>query len=311
VCSLVVESVSVSQTHIGLDSRRRMVVNKDAKIGLVAILLLVVLLVVFWGRTLIGTGLTEEEPASLGVASTGGADYAIPLEYRQPLESVAGNRMCDTAVEEVPVDPMEASGSAKVAGNCKEEVAEAPITTGPKGERIPADISIPMPTPVSVYDISIQAPGAEDAVTLAEETVHIEKIYIVQSGDTLRDIAIEMYGEGKKWREIAIANKLTNPNVIRPGSKLVIPTLVGVDASAEPTVQMTVGRQEHVVSRGETLSGIAKHFYGMESGWKLIADENGIEDPTKLRVGQKLIIPEFHSSVAREDSTASNGLIGR
>jgi LysM repeat protein len=46
---------------------------------------------------------------------------------------------------------------------------------------------------------------------------------------------------------------------------------------------------EHVVKPGETLSAIAA-AYGVTQA--VIAQENGISDPSKVRVGQKLFIPE-------------------
>ncbi len=46
---------------------------------------------------------------------------------------------------------------------------------------------------------------------------------------------------------------------------------------------------EHVVKPGETLSAIAA-AYGVTQA--VITQENGISDPSKVRVGQKLFIPE-------------------
>ena len=52
--------------------------------------------------------------------------------------------------------------------------------------------------------------------------------YEVKKGDTLSDIAEAHYGDGgeKSWRRIYEANKTVigaNPDVIKPGQKLVIP----------------------------------------------------------------------------------------
>ena len=46
---------------------------------------------------------------------------------------------------------------------------------------------------------------------------------------------------------------------------------------------------EHVVQPSESLSEIAS-AYGTRV--KVIVDENGITDPNRLRVGQKLFIPD-------------------
>jgi phage tail protein X len=51
------------------------------------------------------------------------------------------------------------------------------------------------------------------------------KTYVVCVGDTLAGIAHKVYGNAKKWEAIYAANKgqIANPNLIRPGQKLVIP----------------------------------------------------------------------------------------
>ena len=47
----------------------------------------------------------------------------------------------------------------------------------------------------------------------------------------------------------------------------------------------------HVVKKGETLSEIAKDFFGDEARWTVIARANDIDDPSKLEVGTRLTIP--------------------
>jgi nucleoid-associated protein YgaU len=50
----------------------------------------------------------------------------------------------------------------------------------------------------------------------------------------------------------------------------------------------------HIVLRGETLSGIARQYYGVPEQWRkiLAANQNVIKDPDKLTPGTKLIIPD-------------------
>jgi nucleoid-associated protein YgaU len=47
----------------------------------------------------------------------------------------------------------------------------------------------------------------------------------------------------------------------------------------------------HVVSQGETLSDVAARVYQDATRWRPIALRNGIDDPRKLTVGQRLLIP--------------------
>lgn len=70
---------------------------------------------------------------------------------------------------------------------------------------------------------------------------------------------------------------------------------------AEPQSQMS-GQEEFVVEAGDTLSSIAEEKLGSGDQWKVIARANGIDDPAKLRVGQKLVIP---SERAADEPTRS------
>lgn len=47
--------------------------------------------------------------------------------------------------------------------------------------------------------------------------------YVVKSGDTLSSIAQHFYGRASEYPRIASANHITNPNLIHPGQRLVIP----------------------------------------------------------------------------------------
>ena len=46
----------------------------------------------------------------------------------------------------------------------------------------------------------------------------------------------------------------------------------------------------YVVKKGDTLIAIAKKTTGNSANWSKIADKNGVKDPRKLQIGQKLVI---------------------
>ncbi len=47
--------------------------------------------------------------------------------------------------------------------------------------------------------------------------------YTVMKGDSLWKISVRAYGDGYRWKEIALANKLANPRRIHAGNILTIP----------------------------------------------------------------------------------------
>jgi LysM repeat protein len=49
----------------------------------------------------------------------------------------------------------------------------------------------------------------------------------------------------------------------------------------------------HVVTQGETLSGIAVRFYNTPLQWRPIAVANGLDDPREIFPGQSLLIPSL------------------
>jgi LysM repeat protein len=69
----------------------------------------------------------------------------------------------------------------------------------------------------------------------------------------------------------------------------------------------------YTVVAGDTLSKIAKHFYGDESLFTLIANANGITNPNVLSVGQVLVIPDLpqHSELLRTGGPMTNDSAGR
>ena len=62
-------------------------------------------------------------------------------------------------------------------------------------------------------------------------------------------------------------------------------------ASTEEAVSGT--GHTYTVAKGDTLSHIAKHFYGKASRWQAIFDANRdqLDDPDRIRPGQVLKIP--------------------
>lgn len=57
------------------------------------------------------------------------------------------------------------------------------------------------------------------------ESADHAKTYLVRRGDTLASIAAAEYGDPARWRPIAQANRIANPRLLAPGTRLALPAL--------------------------------------------------------------------------------------
>lgn len=126
--------------------------------------------------------------------------------------------------------------------------------------------------------------GAAPALVTAKDG---ETVHVVEPGETLNGIANRA---GVSAAEVAKANHLAHPYVVRVGQKLTIP---GKKAEAQGASNMS--GSVHEVAAGETLNGIANRA-GVPA--TAIAKANGLKPPYALRRGQKLRVPGERSEGA-------------
>lgn len=69
-----------------------------------------------------------------------------------------------------------------------------------------------------------------------------------------------------------------------------VPTLLGT-LPQNPTSGGVVGRRAHTVGHGESLQSIATANYGNPGAWRRIAEVNGIQDPSRVRPGDTIYLP--------------------
>lgn len=169
------------------------------------------------------------------------------------------------------------------------------------------------PPPAIVIDprtVVVQVPAPEPVtkkVVVAPEFTR----YTVQKGDvSFEVIAKRVLGDRKYAAAISRANPMLSPDKLIAGRTVLnIPkdptniqgkeTTITVPAKkpganeAKPTEASTVGRT-YTVLADDTLSGIAKKFYGKSAQWKKIFDANRgvISDPAKLKAGVQIVIPD-------------------
>ncbi len=108
-------------------------------------------------------------------------------------------------------------------------------------------------------------------------------LQVTEDGGVLKVLATVPYPKDKN----AVWNKIKeiggeNPSDISADIKL--------DNANDPEIA-SAGVKTYVVKSGDTLSKIAKEFYGDANKYMDIANANNISNPDKIDVGQELKIP--------------------
>lgn len=145
---------------------------------------------------------------------------------------------------------------------------------------------------------SQQQPAPQPAAKVTAPTT-----YTVRPGDTLSVIARR---HGVSLAALAQANNLTNPNALRIGQVLTIPTAAGSSAAEAPAVSPSAtavppaptaapaapltATGYYTVRKGDTLSGIARR-HGTTIAKIMQANHMTAAQAHKLSIGQKIIIP--------------------
>jgi nucleoid-associated protein YgaU len=93
----------------------------------------------------------------------------------------------------------------------------------------------PPPTPAPLPTVprpALDTPVAQASAGPADSAVHV-----VQSGETLGQIAMRYYGDANRWQAIYDANRgqLPSPNALSVGMRLTIPPASAASAAASPT----------------------------------------------------------------------------
>lgn len=123
--------------------------------------------------------------------------------------------------------------------------------------------------------------------------------YTVQPNDTAERIAARELGSAQHWRALARANPIKDISRLIPGDQIKIP-LDPENPQGRPDNRTTPTPAapksvEYAVRSGDTLSGIAKQFYGSASpqfiDFIFAANRDRLRNKNDLRVGQTLIIP--------------------
>lgn len=109
-------------------------------------------------------------------------------------------------------------------------------------------------------------------------------VYKVRAGDGLDYIARNIFDGFVTYQEIAMANKIPDPNKIEVRQKLWIP----LPCSCDPVGGVAVVHYAHLVANGSSVEAIAAEFGTDE---ETLLRLNGISYPRTLQAGQVLDVP--------------------
>ncbi len=137
------------------------------------------------------------------------------------------------------------------------------------------------------------------------------RTHVVQRGESYWVIARDVLGDATRHRELTDLNDI-GPYDLKPGDVITLPppgparassTRAGSAATAIPS-----GARVHVVEAGDILGDISRRYYGTATRWREIAQANNISDPGRLRIGQRLVIPDAQDGPrATPRSTSADG----
>jgi nucleoid-associated protein YgaU len=128
-------------------------------------------------------------------------------------------------------------------------------------------------------------------VAVTDASVTEDRIHKVEEGETLSSISQKFYGSTRHVQFLMDANKTYDEGLLRAGSMILIPKLGTGSADAGERLPAAGAQQEYVVQDGDTFGSIAQQFYGSSRSFETIMRANNYEDPLRLRVGQKIVIP--------------------
>jgi LysM repeat protein len=153
------------------------------------------------------------------------------------------------------------------------EPAPQPIVDPqPKDEPKPIDAPAPIPAP--------------------EE----RETYTVAPGDSFASISRKRLGSERHVNLLMEANPGVAPERLKPGQKLTLPTLTDVARSSTPAPKQPEPSGSgavitHEIGKGDTFEGLAVRYLNDRKRVAEIKKLNPTLDPTKLREGQKILIP--------------------
>ncbi len=240
------------------------------KYGLYVLCLVIFLIL---GVTIWGEDAPVVPAAKQQTLATSSGKPAGPASAAQP--SSLGNAL-DLLLGDDPKPPPKNAG-------------RAPADGGDTGTELAADRGAPPPPAAAPSD------PPKDQPPPAAATV----VYTVQKGDTFESLARKKLGTATAWREIQRLNPTIEPQRLRAGDEIVLPTTAALAARAsargavlgKPLAEAPAGKRLYTVKKGDNYERIARAELGSSRRWKEVHELNPQVDPAKLQLGMRLRLP--------------------
>lgn len=198
---------------------------------------------------------SNEAPAAEGEAGDGG-------DLQSMITEMNGSNQAQPAGEETLAAD---AGASEVPAATTEA---APVAEAASAEAAPVAEAAPM-----------EAPAVAGMPEMGSKMA-----YVVEAGDTLGKIATKIYGDQKRWRDIANLSGMENPNHIYPGD-IVYYSLEDSSRNFAAAYE-SVRRAKEIVQDGDTLAAISQRVYGTSKAWRHIWRQNdNIDNPDVLTAG--------------------------
>lgn len=188
-----------------------------------------------------------------------------------------------TREKPAPTDPawVPPEATAAVEGTARPLTGGEESPSGGATESTPVPSEAEDPEPETESPVVVPTPGGSTPVAQPSTFT-----YVVDPGDTLFSIATRY---GTTVDVLVRLNRLASGDQISVGQSLQVPTSGGsTGGGGGTTSDQPATSGMHTVQSGETLFSIAQR-YGLTTRDLMAA--NGITDPDRINVGQKLSIP--------------------
>ncbi len=210
-------------------------------------------------------------------------------------ENVVSNDAAAPAEEGADAEAQALSGeinaSAEGQASAEQPAADAATADAGGGTAAPAEGAAAEGAATAAAPAEAAPAAPAEAAAPGLPQMNSKMAYVVEAGDTLGKIATKIYGDQKRWRDIANLSGMSNPNHIYPGD-VVYYTLEDSSRNFASAYE-SIKRAKEIVREGDTLAAISKRVYGTSKAWRHIWRQNdNIDNPDQLTAGMPVYYVE-------------------